>query len=187
MLKKTNKLLDVLPLQELELCEDVREHIELLKKQLTRNKLSVELQMKQWGRRSLSLLKSFEVGRILDSAELKELFLVKTGIQNVKCISDELMKNRARLSHSFDITGSCYLDSSWRKNRQIFATTSKKLLQSCCKVQELCSLAKTAKENCAYIVKAGGITRLQKLLFISVSSHTNEFYNNNNVLIYAGK
>ncbi|KAM7503299.1 hypothetical protein LguiB_002203 [Lonicera macranthoides] len=86
-------------LDELELCKEGRERIELLKKQLTRNNFSVGLQNETTRTQILKFIEEFEVGRIPYSAALRELFLVKMEIQNVKCFRseieflEELMKN----------------------------------------------------------------------------------------------
>ncbi|GAB4831467.1 U-box domain-containing protein 17 [Ancistrocladus abbreviatus] len=77
-------LLDVLPLKELNLSEDMREQIELLQRQLRRAKFYVDKQDEMLRHKLYSFLNDLEDGWIPDSMELRSFFLDKLLITDAK-------------------------------------------------------------------------------------------------------
>lgn len=73
-------LLDVFPLDEFNLSVDVREQIELLKKQVSRSRLVIEKNDEVSRVWLFSLLDDFENGRVPDLVELYTFFVEKLGL-----------------------------------------------------------------------------------------------------------
>uniref|UniRef100_A0A5B7BSA5 RING-type E3 ubiquitin transferase n=1 Tax=Davidia involucrata TaxID=16924 RepID=A0A5B7BSA5_DAVIN len=82
--------LDVFPLEELELCEDVREQIELLKKQSKRGKLFIDQRDEELRMRLFGFLEEFGVGSVPDCMELRAFFVDGLGIQDGKTCRNEI-------------------------------------------------------------------------------------------------
>nr|DAD25185.1 TPA_asm: hypothetical protein HUJ06_026649 [Nelumbo nucifera] len=88
--QEISTLLDVLPLKELSLTPDVREHLQLMRKQARRAKLFVDQHDENLRLHLYSFLDEFEQGRILDAAELQTFFIEKLGIQEAKISRTEI-------------------------------------------------------------------------------------------------
>ncbi|XP_010242129.1 PREDICTED: U-box domain-containing protein 17 [Nelumbo nucifera] len=88
--QEISTLLDVLPLKELGLTPDVREHLELMRKQARRAKLFVDQHDENLRLRLYSFLDEFERGRIPDAAELRTFFIEKLGIREAKICRAEI-------------------------------------------------------------------------------------------------
>ncbi|KAI0492102.1 hypothetical protein KFK09_026367 [Dendrobium nobile] len=94
-------LLDVLPLNELGLTADVREHIELLRQQVGSAVLRYDFRDEELRIKVLSFLNEFEEQRQPDMADLKTTFLDRVGIQDamdfeseIKFLEDKIYNNR---------------------------------------------------------------------------------------------
>ncbi|KAF8391195.1 hypothetical protein HHK36_023497 [Tetracentron sinense] len=83
-------LLDVFPLKELDLIQDVREQIELLHKQSRRAKLFIDQSDETLRLRLFSFLDEFEKGWIPDPVELQSVFMERLGIQDAKTCRSEI-------------------------------------------------------------------------------------------------
>ncbi|KAM7500579.1 hypothetical protein LguiA_024993 [Lonicera macranthoides] len=83
-------LLDVFPLNELCLSEDVREHIELLQNQSRRAKLFVDKHDETLRLKLFSFLNEFESGRVPNLVELRLFFVERLGIRDVKSFRFEI-------------------------------------------------------------------------------------------------
>lgn len=83
-------VLDIFPLQEINLCEDVEEQIEVLKKHLARKKVFTDPQDEAMRKRLLSFVEEFEAGRIPEYVELKTFFWDRLGIQDAKTFRSEM-------------------------------------------------------------------------------------------------
>ncbi|KAK9267376.1 hypothetical protein L1049_009801 [Liquidambar formosana] len=88
--QEISTLLDVFPLNEIELSEDVREQIELLQKQLSRAKLFIDKRDEMLRLQFFSFLDKFEKGEIPDRVELQVFFVERLGIKDVKSCRAEI-------------------------------------------------------------------------------------------------
>ena len=82
--------LDVFPCEEIELCQDVKELMELLKKQLKREKLFIDQHDEAMRVQLYNFLHEFEVGGIPDKAELQMFFVEGLGIRDEKSCRSEI-------------------------------------------------------------------------------------------------
>ncbi|WOL09146.1 hypothetical protein Cni_G17899 [Canna indica] len=74
--------LDVLPINDLRLSNDVREQIELLRRHCRRSKLYVDTEEEALRRKIHSFLGRFETGEAPDPAELRNTFVNRLGIRD---------------------------------------------------------------------------------------------------------
>ena len=81
--------IEVLPFEEIELCEDVKELIELLKKQLRREKLFIDQHDEAMRVQLFNFLHEFEVGGVPDKVELQMFFVEGLGIRDEKSCRSE--------------------------------------------------------------------------------------------------
>ncbi|KFK36322.1 hypothetical protein AALP_AA4G107600 [Arabis alpina] len=82
-------LLDVFPINNLRLSDDIREHIELLKKQSSNSRLFIDVNEEMLRERLYSFLDGFENGRIPDSQDLRDFFVEKLKIRDPKtCVAE---------------------------------------------------------------------------------------------------
>ncbi|XP_021750435.1 U-box domain-containing protein 17-like [Chenopodium quinoa] len=88
--QEMSTLLDVLPIKELSLSEDVREQIELLQRQLRRAKCFMDKDDEMLRHRLYSFLYEIEKGQIPDSNELWFFFVDKLGIHDAKSCRAEI-------------------------------------------------------------------------------------------------
>ncbi|XP_010248377.1 PREDICTED: U-box domain-containing protein 17-like [Nelumbo nucifera] len=88
--QEISTILDVLPLKELGLTQDIREQIELLSKQARRDKLFIDQHDDELRRRLYSFLDEFEQGKIPDTAELQSFFMDRLGIRDAKICRAEI-------------------------------------------------------------------------------------------------
>lgn len=100
--KEILTVLDIFPLKELNLCEDVRELVELLKEQLARKKVFIDPQDDAMRKRLLSFVNELEAGRIPKYVELKTFFVDKLGIQDAKTLKHEMQFLGDLLTHHKD-------------------------------------------------------------------------------------
>ncbi|PSS29035.1 U-box domain-containing protein [Actinidia chinensis var. chinensis] len=82
--QEISTLLDVFPLNELDLSDDIREQIELLQKQSRRSIFLIDKQDEALRMKLFSFLDKFENGRIPDPVELYSFFVEKLGIRGSK-------------------------------------------------------------------------------------------------------
>ncbi|XP_011101441.1 U-box domain-containing protein 17 isoform X2 [Sesamum indicum] len=90
MNQEISTLLDVFPLREIHLSEDVKEQVELLRKQSRKSKLSIDKNDDLLRLKLYSFLNEFENGRIPDRNQLYSFFVEKLRICNVKSYRDEI-------------------------------------------------------------------------------------------------
>ncbi|KAL3741635.1 hypothetical protein ACJRO7_017144 [Eucalyptus globulus] len=83
-------LLDVFPLKNLELSEDVREQLELLQKQSRRTRFYADKHDEELRVQLFTFLNEFENGRIPNPVELRIFFLDSLGISNAKSFRAEI-------------------------------------------------------------------------------------------------
>ncbi|WOG86572.1 hypothetical protein DCAR_0205787 [Daucus carota subsp. sativus] len=83
-------LLDVFPLGDVELSDDVREQIELLRKQCRNTRLLIDKQDEILRRKLFSFLYEFESGRVPETMELYLFFVDKLRITDVKSFRAEI-------------------------------------------------------------------------------------------------
>ncbi|KAJ9135992.1 hypothetical protein P3X46_033109 [Hevea brasiliensis] len=83
-------LLDVFPLGDLELSEDVREQIELMQKQTRKARLYIDKNDEALRVRLFSFLDEFENGRISSVVELRSFFVDNLGIRDAKSCRTEI-------------------------------------------------------------------------------------------------
>lgn len=88
--QEISTLLDVLPIKELSLSEDVREQMELLQRQLGRTKCLVDKHDEMLRRRLYSFLNEFENGEVPNSNELWFFFVDQLRIRDAKSCRDEI-------------------------------------------------------------------------------------------------
>lgn len=88
--QEISTLLDVFPLKELTLPEDVREQVELLQKQARKSKLFVDKHDEMLRLKLFSFLNEFENGGIPDSAQLYSFFVDKLVICNPRSCRVEI-------------------------------------------------------------------------------------------------
>ncbi|KAL0363498.1 UNVERIFIED_CONTAM: U-box domain-containing protein 17 [Sesamum calycinum] len=90
MNQEISTLLDVFPLSEIHLSEDVKEQVELLRKQSRKSKLFIDKNDDLLRLKLYSFLNEFENGRMPDRNQLYSFFVEKLGICNVKSYRDEI-------------------------------------------------------------------------------------------------
>ncbi|KAI4332463.1 hypothetical protein L6164_017369 [Bauhinia variegata] len=88
--QEISTLLDVFPIKDVELSEDVREQVELLQKQSRRAKLFIDKKDDELRIRFCSFLDEFENGRIPDSDELRSFFVEKLQIVDARSCRNEI-------------------------------------------------------------------------------------------------
>ncbi|KAL2930993.1 U-box domain-containing protein 17 [Bienertia sinuspersici] len=88
--QEISTLLDVLPIRELGLSEDVREQIEMLKRQLNRAKWYVDNKDEMLRKRLYLFLNEFEDGKVPDTNELWFFFLDQLRIHDAKSCRAEI-------------------------------------------------------------------------------------------------
>ncbi|CAK7350371.1 unnamed protein product [Dovyalis caffra] len=88
--QEISTLLDVFPLDDVELSEDVREQIDLMKKQSRNARLFIDKDEEALRVRFFSLLDEFENGRIPIPAELRLFFVEGLGIKDAKSCRAEI-------------------------------------------------------------------------------------------------
>ncbi|KAE8696484.1 U-box domain-containing protein 17 [Hibiscus syriacus] len=88
--QEISTILDVFPIKEINLSDDVREQVELLQKQARKAKLYVDESDENLRLRFYSFLNEFEHGRIPNHAELRLFFVERLGIKDAKCCRSEI-------------------------------------------------------------------------------------------------
>lgn len=88
--QEISTLLDVFPMEELELTEDIREQLELLQKQVRRAKLFLDKNDEGLRLRLYSFLDDFGSGQIPDPVELRLFFVDRLGIRDAKSCRAEI-------------------------------------------------------------------------------------------------
>lgn len=88
--QEISTLLDVFPLGEINLSEDVKEHFELLCKQSRKSRLFVDKQDDLLRLKLYYFLNEFESGRIPERASLYSIFVEKLGICDVESCRNEI-------------------------------------------------------------------------------------------------
>ncbi|KNA16628.1 hypothetical protein SOVF_086890 [Spinacia oleracea] len=88
--QEISTLLDVVPIKELGLSEDVREQIELLQRQLSRNKCFVDKRDEMLRHRLYSFLYEFEKGQIPDTNDLWFFFVDQLRIRDARSCRAEI-------------------------------------------------------------------------------------------------
>lgn len=88
--QEVSTLLDVFPIDDVELSEDVKEQIELLQKQSRRANLFIDKKDDELRIRFFSFLDDFENGKIPDSSELRSLFVEKLKILDARSCRSEI-------------------------------------------------------------------------------------------------
>ncbi|XP_051133756.1 U-box domain-containing protein 17-like isoform X2 [Andrographis paniculata] len=88
--QEISTLLDVFPLGEISLSEDVKEHIELLCNQARRSKIFIDDHDDWLGLRLYHFFDEFDHGRIPESTELHNFFVENLGICSVKSCRAEI-------------------------------------------------------------------------------------------------
>ncbi|KAF5195369.1 Ring-type e3 ubiquitin transferase [Thalictrum thalictroides] len=88
--QEISTLLDVFPLKEIDVSQDVREQIELLQKQSSRAKLFIDQRDEALRIQLFSFLDEFEKGRIPNRLELRIFFIEKLGIRDAKICRAEI-------------------------------------------------------------------------------------------------
>lgn len=88
--QEISTLLDVFPLKEVELSEDLREQIGLMQKQLRSAKLFIDKRDEDLRLQFFSFLDEFENGRIPNRSELHEFLVENLGIRDVKSCRAEI-------------------------------------------------------------------------------------------------
>ncbi|GMP74215.1 hypothetical protein CsSME_00031692 [Camellia sinensis var. sinensis] len=88
--QEISTLLDVFPLNELNLSDDIREQIELLQKHSRKSKLLIDKHDETSRLKLFSFLDEFDNGRIPDPVELYSFFVEKLGIRGSKSFRVEI-------------------------------------------------------------------------------------------------
>ncbi|KAI3466770.1 hypothetical protein Pfo_023433 [Paulownia fortunei] len=88
--QEISTLLDVFPLNEINLSEDVKEQVELLCKQSRKSKLFIDKHDDLWRLKLYNLLNELDNGRIPEGTELHTFFVEKLGICNVESCRFEI-------------------------------------------------------------------------------------------------
>ncbi|CAM8896292.1 unnamed protein product [Rhodiola kirilowii] len=83
-------LLDVFPLSEIELCDDLKEQLRLVKKQVRRRELFIDERDEMLRLRFYSFLDELHKGKVPDRNELKNFFVDDLGIKDVKSCRSEI-------------------------------------------------------------------------------------------------
>ncbi|XP_074308012.1 U-box domain-containing protein 17 [Silene latifolia] len=92
-------LLDVLPVKELGLSEDVREQIELLQKQLRRSKFYVDKRDEMLRRQLYSFLNEFKNDQTPNASKLWSFFFDQLKIRDAKSCRDEIEFLEEQIAH----------------------------------------------------------------------------------------
>ncbi|KAL9355304.1 hypothetical protein Peur_053274 [Populus x canadensis] len=102
--QEISTLLDVFPLDDVELSEDVREQLDLMQTQSRRTRLLIDKDEEALRVRLFSFLDEFENGRIPGLAELRLFFVEGLGIKDAKsCITEIEFLEEQIVSHEGDI------------------------------------------------------------------------------------
>jgi hypothetical protein len=102
--QEISTLLDVFPLDDVELSEDVREQIDLMQTQSRRTRLLIDKDEEALRVGLFSFLDEFENGRIPGLAELRLFFVEGLGIKDAKsCITEIEFLEEQIVSHEGDI------------------------------------------------------------------------------------
>ncbi|KAK8524560.1 hypothetical protein V6N12_029425 [Hibiscus sabdariffa] len=88
--QEISTLLDVFPIKEINLSDDVREQVELLQKQARKAKLYLDKSDENLRLRFFSFLDEFEHGRIPNHVELRLFFVERLGIKDAKSCRSEI-------------------------------------------------------------------------------------------------
>ncbi|XP_058100871.1 U-box domain-containing protein 17 [Magnolia sinica] len=88
--QEISTLLDVFPMKELDLSVDMREQIELLKRQAKRSKLFIDPEDEMLRCKLFSFLDEFEQGRRPDPVELKTVFVESLGLRDARSCRSEI-------------------------------------------------------------------------------------------------
>lgn len=88
--QEISTLLDVFPLGDVELSEDVREQIELMQRQARKARLYIDKNDEALRIRLFSFLDEFEKGKIPNQAELRGFFVEDMGIRDAKSCRAEI-------------------------------------------------------------------------------------------------
>ncbi|KAK6917735.1 U-box domain [Dillenia turbinata] len=88
--REISTLLDVLPINELNLSDDVREQIELLQKQSRKSKLFIDKNDENSRLKLYEFLDEFDRGKIPDPVELQKFFLEKLRIRDAQSCRSEI-------------------------------------------------------------------------------------------------
>ncbi|CAG7899106.1 hypothetical protein BRARA_H01951 [Brassica rapa] len=88
--QEISTLLDVFPVNDLNLSDDVREQIELLQSQSRRSRLYIDSNDESLRRTFYSFLDGFENGEIPNSIALRSFFVEKLGIKDSKSCGNEI-------------------------------------------------------------------------------------------------
>ncbi|XP_028770127.1 U-box domain-containing protein 17-like [Neltuma alba] len=97
--QEVSTILDVFPINDVKLSKDVREQIELLKKQSRNAKLFIDKKDDDLRVRFLSFLDAFENGKIPDSTELRSLFVEKLKILDARSCRSEIESLEEQIVH----------------------------------------------------------------------------------------
>ncbi|XVF87277.1 hypothetical protein PTKIN_Ptkin18bG0106200 [Pterospermum kingtungense] len=102
--QEISTLLDVFPIKDVELSDDVREQVELLQKQARKAKLYVDKSDENLRVRFYSFLNEFENGRIPNHEDLRLFFVDRLGIRDAKsCRSEIEFLEEQIVNHEGDI------------------------------------------------------------------------------------
>ncbi|KAE8722986.1 U-box domain-containing protein 17 [Hibiscus syriacus] len=102
--REISTLLDVFPINEVNLSDDVREQVELLQKQARKAKLIVDKSDENLRLRFFSFLDEFEHGRVPNHVELRLFFVERLGIKDAKsCRSEIEFLEEQIVNHGGDI------------------------------------------------------------------------------------
>ncbi|KAF9683703.1 hypothetical protein SADUNF_Sadunf04G0041800 [Salix dunnii] len=102
--QEISTLLDVFPLDDVDLSEDVREQIDLMQTQSRRTRLFIDKDEEALRLRLFSFLDEFENGRIPSLAELRLFFVEGLGIKDAKsCIAETEFLEEQIVCHEGDI------------------------------------------------------------------------------------
>ncbi|KAF2615108.1 hypothetical protein F2Q70_00012704 [Brassica cretica] len=88
--QEISTLLDVFPVNDLSLSDDVREQIELLKSQSRRSRLYIDSSDESLRRTFYTFLDGFEHGEIPNTLALRSFFVEKLGIKDSKSCGNEI-------------------------------------------------------------------------------------------------
>ncbi|KAF5752805.1 Plant U-box 17 [Tripterygium wilfordii] len=88
--QEISTLSDVFPLKDIELSEDVKEQIELLRKQVRKSNLYIDKNDEALRVQLFSFLNEFEKGNIPNSVELQLFFVERLGIKDVHSFRAEI-------------------------------------------------------------------------------------------------
>ncbi|GAV78888.1 Arm domain-containing protein/U-box domain-containing protein [Cephalotus follicularis] len=88
--QEISTLLDVFPIDDVELSDDVREQVELMQRQARKAKLFIDNNDEALRLRFYSFLYEFENGRVPNSVELRLFYVDKLGIRDAKSCRAEI-------------------------------------------------------------------------------------------------